>query len=482
MLNKTKITLFLILSVMMFSSVYAAPDLKSLFIVDITPVKNIIFEDDIGEFNLSITNFANFEENLMTPYTSDADWIITTDPQVFRVPPNTTKKYRIFIDPKTEVIPGQYGSTLNVRSTITEDTEKTMFIIFIKPLNPLPIGYTSSIALNIQILTEIDPRKEIPLIVYLRNRNAKEYDNLTVKIESRLLNKEYSTRFNALEEKTEEFSFRLDPYETPKEDKLVVTIYNGNETINQIKVPIRVISYSEVKEEITVEEKFLKTKTTIKLTNFGNIENKNSYKYDIKFFEKIVIFTDADNSYVSKEEGKRQLIFPFDLKPGDEATIEITKNYRFIAYTLLILIIIIIAYYQLRSPVIVRKDAAVNAPSHDGVSDFKVKVLIKNRSQKPVENVKIIEMIPSLAILVKEAAVGTVEPTKIIRNDSKGTLVRWDINYLEPFEERIITYKLKSKLNIVGGLTLQPTKTKFETSTGRERVTFSKKHKIKINA
>jgi hypothetical protein len=168
--------------------------------------------------------------------------------------------------------------------------------------------------------------------------------------------------------------------------------------------------------------------------------------------------------------------------PGDEVTIEITKNYRFAVYTLIIMIIIIILYYQLRSPVVVKKDAVGNEPSHDGVSEFKVKVLIKNRSQKPVENVKIIEMIPSLALLVKEAAIGTVEPTKIIRNDSKGTLVRWDINYLEPFEERIITYRLKSKLNIVGGLTLQATKVKFETVTGRERVTYSKKHNIKIYA
>jgi hypothetical protein len=480
-LKEKRIILFLILSFIVLS-VNCAYALESNFQTVITPVRNIIFEDEVGEYNLTVFNDADFEENLMTPYTSDSDWIITTDPQVFRIPPKTAMTYRMVVQPKTEVIPGQYGPTLNVRSIITDYTDKNMLIIFIKPLNPLPMGYLSSIALNIEILTQIDPRNEIPLKVYLRNRNAKEYNNLTVKIESRLLNKEYTLPFKPLEEKTEEFIFQLDPYQAPTDDKLIVTISNGNETINQIKVPIRVILYSEVKEEVNVDERFLKTITTVRLTNFGNIENKTPYKYDMNFIEKYFIFTNPDNSYIIKDNKKRQLIFPIDILPGDTVTLEITKNYRFAAYTIIIIIILIILYYQLRSPVIVKKDAMGNEPSHDGVSEFKVKVLIKNRSQKPVENVKIIEMIPSLALLVKEASVGTVEPTKIIRNDSKGTLVRWDINYLEPFEERIITYRLKSKLNIVGGLTLQATKVKFETVTGRERVTYSKKHNIKIYA
>lgn len=479
MLKKCGILSFLILSFIILSVNYANAA-NSDFQTVITPIRNIIFEDEIGEYNLTIINNADFEENLMTPYTSDADWIITSDPQVFRIPPKSEMTYKISVQPKTEVVPGQYGPTLNVKSTITNHIDKNMFIIFIKPLNPLPLGYISSIALNIEIQTQIDPRKEIPLEVYLRNRNAKEYNNLTIKIQSQLLNKQYETEFRAVEEKTEEFIFRLDPYQAPKEDNLIVTIYNGNETINQVKVPIRVIAYSEVKEEVKVDKKFLKTTTTVRLTNFGNIDNKDPYKHNINFFDKFVVFTNPDNSYITKENNQRQIVFPVDLSPGDQLTIEITTNYRFVAYTVLIIIIIIISYYQFRSPVIVKKDAMGNEPSHDGVSEFKVKVMIKNRSQDPVENVKIIEMIPSLAVLVKEAAIGTLEPSKIIRNDSKGTLVRWDINYLEPFEERIITYRLKSKLNIVGGLTLQPTKAKFETVTGRERVAYSKKHNIKI--
>ncbi len=482
MLNKKRISLVLALIIVFLTPIIANAASTQTFDIEIVPIKSSIDEDDIAQYNLTISNDADIEDTFLTPYTSDADWVLTTDPQVFKVPAKSSLSYTIFVDPKTEVIPGQYGSTLNVKSSVSGQIRKSMFLIYIRPLNPLPMGYTSSIALNVEVPTDIDPTKQIPLKVYIRNRNAKEYQNLTIEIKSELINKIYSTYFKALEEKTEEFSFNIDAYTKPKDDKLTVTLYNGNETINQIKVPIRVIAYSDVKEKTSVDQRFLKTKTTVTLTNFGNIENNNPYKYEIGFFQKIVTTTlPAGYNYVTNDKNNREMDFPLNLGPGDSMSIEITTNYRFLVYTLIIIIVAIVIYYQLRSPVIVKKEAMTHEATSQGVSEFKVKVLIKNRSQKPVENIKIIEVIPSLALLVKEAAVGTMEPTKVIQNENKGTLIRWDINYLEPFEERIITYRLKSKLNIVGGLTLQPTKAKFETSTGRERVTFSKKHKIEIN-
>ncbi|MBR9690738.1 hypothetical protein GOV08_03575 [Candidatus Woesearchaeota archaeon] len=475
------IILNLLFSILIAGAVSAQIPLYSDFDVAINTSKGVIFEDEVAEYELTITNNGINEENFVSPYTSDPDWIVTSDPQVFKVGPKETKKYTLYVDPKATVAPGQYGVILNVKSSLTEEVDKSLFLIFIKPLNPLPLGYVSSIALNVEIPTEIDPRAIVPVGIYLRNRNAREYDNLTISIESKLINKVYGIPFDSLEEKTEKFNFKLSDFEPPQEDNLIVTLSNEDEVINQLKVPIRVIPYSEIQKDKDVTEKFLKTKTFIKLTNFGNTQNNKPYKYQVGFFENLVTFTKPDSERI-KENGKRFRTFETSLEPRETIDIEVVTNYRYIVYLILLTILSILAYYQLRNPIVSKKEAITSSPSHEGVSEFKIRVLVRNRSQNPVENVKVIESVPSLAKLVKESTLGTLEPTKIIKHDKRGTIIRWDINYLEPFEERIITYKIKSKLNIVGSLTLPATKIKYETFRGRERVTHSKKHRIKIYA
>jgi len=61
----------------------------------------------------------------------------------------------------------------------------------------------------------------------------------------------------------------------------------------------------------------------------------------------------------------------------------------------------------------------------------------------------------------------------IIKDSRKGLIARWDMVQLDSFEERFITYKMKSRLKIVGGISLPAAKIKFETRQGIERVTSS---------
>ena len=463
---------------MLLISSMAQISINSDFDISLNISRGIIFEDEVGEYELKIVNNGVYDETFVTPYTSDTSWLINTDPAVFKVPAKTTKTFKVYLDPKTHVKPGQYGVTLNVKSSLSNKVKDYFFLMFVKPLNQLDQDYRASIALNVEFPLDIDPRETVPMSVYMRNRNAKIFENLSVDMESKLINNYYKTPFKALEEKTEKFSFSISAYETPQEDKLIVTIKDGDEIVNQVKIPFKIIPYSQLKEDKLIEESFLKSVTTIKLTNDGNIENSQVYKYPVSLFEKT--FTKVKNDHFITNQGDRLINFQVSLEPQQTLTLVINTNYRIILYAVILIIIINVMYFQLRSPVITRKEALTSQNSHEGVSEFKIRLIVKNRSQKPVENVKIIESVPSLASLVNESTLGTLEPTKIIKHDKRGTIIRWDINYLEPFEERIITYKIKSKLNIVGGLTLSPTKIKYETNRGRERVAYSKKHNIKI--
>ena len=48
-------------------------------------------------------------------------------------------------------------------------------------------------------------------------------------------------------------------------------------------------------------------------------------------------------------------------------------------------------YYILRSPILVNKDVVKLAVEEGGISSIKVIIILKNRSQKTYENIRIIE-------------------------------------------------------------------------------------------
>ena len=65
-----------------------------------------------------------------------------------------------------------------------------------------------------------------------------------------------------------------------------------------------------------------------------------------------------------------------------------------------------------------------------------------------------------------------LKPSRMISADKTHSLLMWNLEVLDPYEERLLTYKLKSQLNIVGNMRLPSSKVKFLTPAG-ERTYYS---------
>lgn len=87
---------------------------------------------------------------------------------------------------------------------------------------------------------------------------------------------------------------------------------------------------------------------------------------------------------------------------------------------------------------------------------------------------------PRIAELLKEHEVGTLAPNKVIRHDRKGTIIKYEVGDILPKEERVISYKVKSSLSILGGVSLPEAVARFVTATGKERTSSSNKPKVKF--
>ena len=78
---------------------------------------------------------------------------------------------------------------------------------------------------------------------------------------------------------------------------------------------------------------------------------------------------------------------------------------------------------------------------------MKVLLHLKNKSLKEIYNIKILDFLPRY--LHGNIEYGTLKPANVQEGNS-GRRVVWEIPKIDPDEERIVSYKVKSKLKLVG--------------------------------
>jgi len=99
-----------------------------------------------------------------------------------------------------------------------------------------------------------------------------------------------------------------------------------------------------------------------------------------------------------------------------------------------------------------------------------------------LHEVEVREKVSKLTEIIEERhTLGSPRPSNIIKG-KKSTLIKWNFEYLEPYEERIITYKLESKLKLVGSVQFPRTIVKFKNNDGKLCMTGSNKPTLSLIA
>ena len=89
--------------------------------------------------------------------------------------------------------------------------------------------------------------------------------------------------------------------------------------------------------------------------------------------------------------------------------------------------------------------------------EFALKVLIKVKAKKFVENIKIVDKLPPIVKLYEKY--GTINPDKI---DEKNRRLEWNVENLDKGGEVMLSYIIYSKIRIMGKFALPPTTVIYE--------------------
>jgi len=457
--------------------VYAAS-----FDVEVTPIIDKIVVDEIAEFDIRIDNNLDTAQEFAIKKAGYPFWDMYTkplqNPITLKVPAQSSASIRLFVNPLYITSVDTY--TLNVGVILLSRNEEQKFpvTIGIKSTEPLISGYIPTVLATVSITTEkIDPRNELTVKVALNNQNVINYTNLTIKIGNNLFREELHIPLGPKEDKVIEIKKKLDDMTFPQRDKLIVAVFMDDRIIvSPIVSEYEILEYY-IQEETPKEHLFLKIKRGIKVTS-NNPNYKGVVKLETTPFKNLFL-TAYPKAEIVKENDKYYLVWNVYVGEDRTAKVSTSENYRPLVVIIVLILIAVILYFMFRSPIVVRKSIANVAMSEGGISEAKVVVRVKNRSAKQITNIEIIDNVPHIAHVEKELSIGSMQPHAILQHPKKGVLIKWTIELLEAGDEIVLSYKMKSRLPILGEFNLPAANARVKIG---DKVVISNSNRVSVGA
>ncbi len=373
-----------------------------------------------------------------------------------------TRNTSIFIKPSHDIAAGTYFVELRIRSA---DTGKYANEVFAIKIDPKVVDYSVTIQAEILEPTSIDPQKTNSVKVLVKNPHPVYLTSISVEASSKFLNKKTVVDIPPKSEKVLDFSLNIDASTPKQEDVLNVVVKQGDKEIATAQKTLYIKEFRlpyEVKTETT--KKFLHTIYIITFTNTeGAQKTQDASIPNLKTYAILVTKPQAKTDVF---DNKEYLVWTgVSLNPNETYQVKIVEDYRQLTGFAIAILLLIILYYQLRSPIIVKKKAYAIHKKDTGNNEIKVMLYIHNRSNKTIEKVRVLDRLPMIHKVEEDFGAGTPEP-KYRRHGTEGVILDWDI-VLAPKEERIFSYKIKSALPIVGEFTLKPCIVQYGTKNRR---------------
>ncbi|MBI4139410.1 hypothetical protein HY483_00430 [Candidatus Woesearchaeota archaeon] len=437
----------------------------------------VISRDGTASFTLNVSHNSP-QTQILELFTSDVSWDLSTNPSTDRtltVPTGETVTTTVLLRPIYAYPGSYYVVPITVKSSGGLDSTTLNPQVGVLSGNTPGGLYSPSLGVRIDSTESIDPTKEVIIRVTLDNLNKKDLSQVDIKLRSKIFNQDYSTALKGLEKKSVSLKITIDPLTPPQDDVLRVTVFVPDpvnpQQFDALPLEVAIIPHGDLSFEPLKEKAFLERITRIKVTNNGNVARVATYTIPGGLLKSI--FSKGVPKYERRTINEEK-VFAWDvsLEVGEKKEIVLITNYRTPVFLLILIMLGIIAYYKFRSPITITKSAFVVSTREGGISEFKVLLEIKNRNPKPLKNVNILDSMPHMVDVTKDFEAGSLHPISIMKHGT-GTLLKWAVDDLDGYEERVITYKIRSKLSILGSLTLPVAIAKFDTPFGHKRSTAS---------
>lgn len=203
-----------------------------------------------------------------------------------------------------------------------------------------------------------------------------------------------------------------------------------------------------VKTEKVSYSPFAKTKT-ITIKNEGNVIEEDFYITET-VSEFISKFFYPEETPVISEVMERKVSYKWfigSLAPGAETQVRYEIRFFSIWFSgLMIVVVVFLAFSYVYRPKISKRANLVGALKRG--KEIPMMVEVKNSTIHEIKNVTVHDTVPTIAKLIERF--DTMKPE--VKKSDAGAELTWKIKSLQPLEERVLTYKIKPVVDVIGSL------------------------------
>ncbi len=442
--------------------------------IDITPIDDEIARGEKAQFLVEIDNQdLSIQDYRVYLPAESIEWTLESEENIKAYPEKETS-YKLVLSPTKYVKHDLHGVKINFKSE--EETVEKILYINLKEAGQIQGGYSPSISLSLDMPKKTVPTEKLSIDTKLENQNIVNHSDLSVRISSDnlpALDTVQEVALGPLARKSVEFTYDMNNLQEPGTYSIEVTLLKAGEEIGiSESKTLEIEENTPMFEKETVSDSsFLKKASSIIYTSQSNVKDTQTIKIPTGIVSRFFTYTEPESEMV-KEDGERYLQMSLTLDPGESRTITVITSYRLLFIILFLAILGTAAYYTYRAPVIVKKGVSNVEIKEGGISNIRVTLEIKNISKKSLKSLKVTDYIPNIADLEKNFIEGTLKPSKVLKHEKRGTVLKWDIEELAPGEERIISYNLQSRLSILGNFKLPRAKANYK-GKGKEKSAYS---------
>lgn len=425
--------------------------------VEILDKKSVIIieEGNSAEFTLSITNNEVITDDFEI-YSLVGIEIFPKE--FFKIVGNTTKELEIEIAPRREVLRdfrGAYNFEYEIKGKQTGFYKGILSIRIVELKNAIEVKPE-----NINL-------EDSQAIITIKNLEDFNLKNISITAESFFF--EFSETIDLASKETKEFTVTI---QKERIKKLSAGEYDVDLTFelkgkkSKKTTNVKYLEKGGVFVSTATSGLIIREKTITK-TNEGNIDTiatitdkKDIFSRLFTTYSEIPLTTERKGFFVEYSWKK-------ELSPGEQLTIFSTTNYTFpfILIIIVILVALIAKVMMIRDLTLQKRVSFVRTRG----GEFALKVKLRTKARKPLENIRIIDRLPRLTKLYEKFG---SKPDKI---DPKTRRILWHIKKLSAGEERVFTYIIYSKIKIIGRFELPAASAKFERKGGKHDQVHSNK-------
>jgi len=431
-------------------------------------VESAIFTAYIGEeldVDVSIINDQNFTDSFSLSiwppiYTDLEEYYIT-------IPPLSSKNVRLsIIPPITATVETKQYIISAVSNTDPNVSVSKNLYVDVRMRSGL---YISSLSLDKEI---INPTEEIKVSTTITNLDSFPHENILVETvlskEDRVFDRSVD-KIRIISRNSAETIltvFKTTKYMEGGKYTITSTLKdNLNRIIDVEKKDINITSEYNIIKTKSIKYGLLYHSVAITLLNDGNENAKNvSITESVPALINNFFYPEIEPSEIQRV-GNR-IVYKWDIgiiKPGK--TVVIKYQLRFVNVILISIIIIGLIVLGMKYRMVPRVEKMHKFKKVEGKKEIRVFLSVKNNSTRTINNVIVRDIVPPLASIIKEFE--TLEPE--IKGVKSGTMLVWKLGSLKPKEERLLTYKIRPLIEVIGKFRLSKAIMTYEIKGKKEK-------------